>query len=402
LLRAGDTLSMKLFVRRQTGDGFALPPRAALENRLTIRHVGTDRVYEIPVTWDGSQHGESTFTIPKDAALGTYQILVHDSLAERRQRTERMAGTFRIEQFRVPLMRGRMQQVGAPLVHATEVKVDLQVNYLSGGGAGGLPVRLRTQVEAKNVAFPDYDDFAFAKGNVKEGREERGDSFASSGGYDFVEPELADDDAERDPNASARNGVSELPLTLDASGGTRATIKNVAKADTARDMVAEMEYRDPNGETLTAAARIALWPSAIVLGIKPDGWAASKERLKFTVVAVDLRGQPVAGVAVKTDAFQREYYSHRRRLIGGFYAFDQGSETKRVRLVRRHDRRARRADLRDEACRTRQPDPARQCHRQPGHAHRHAHRRLGRERRRRLVRWLGQRSHRSAARKEAL
>ena len=119
-------------------------------------------------------------------------------------------------------------------------------------------------------------------------------------------------------------------MTLDASGGARATIKNVAKADTARDMVAEMEYRDPNGETLTAAARIALWPSAIVLGIKPDGWAASKDRLKFTVVALDLRGQPVAGVAIKTDAFQREYYSHRRRLIGGFYAFDQGSETKRV------------------------------------------------------------------------
>ena len=330
LLRAGDTLSMKLFVRRQTGDGFALPPRAALENRVTIRHVGTDRVYEIPVTWDGSQHGESTFTIPKDAALGTYQILVHDSLAERRQRTERMAGTFRVEQFRVPLMRGRIQPVGAPLVNPAEVKVDLQVNYLSGGGAGGLPVRLRTQAEVKNVAFPDYDDFAFAKGNVKEGREERGDSFASSGDYDFVEPEVADDDAERDPNASARNGVSELPLTLDASGGARATIKNVAKADTARDMVAEMEYRDPNGETLTAAARIALWPSTIVLGIKPDGWAASKDRLKFTVVALDLRGQPVAGVAVKTDAFQREYYSHRRRLIGGFYAFDQGSETKGV------------------------------------------------------------------------
>ncbi len=330
LLRAGDTLSMKLFVRRQTGDGFALPTRSAIENRITLRHLGTDRVYEIPATWDSAQHGEATFTIPKDAALGTYQIFVHDSLAERRQRTERMAGTFRVEQFRVPLMRGRIQPVGAPLVNPAEVKVDLQVNYLSGGGAGGLPVRLRTQIEDKNVSFPDYDDYAFAKGDVKEGREERGDSFASVGGYDFADPDMADDDAERDPAASARNGVSELPLTLDASGGARATIRNVAKADTARDMIAEMEYRDPNGETLTAAARIALWPSSIVLGIKPDGWAAAKDRLKFTVVALDLRGQPAPGVAIKTDAFQRQYYSHRRRLIGGFYAFDQGSETRRV------------------------------------------------------------------------
>jgi alpha-2-macroglobulin len=38
----------------------------------------------------------------------------------------------------------------------------------------------------------------------------------------------------------------------------------------------------------------------------------------------------VAGVAIKTDAFKRGYYSHRRRLIGGFYAFDQGTETSRI------------------------------------------------------------------------
>ena len=86
LLRAGDTLSMKLFVRRQTGDGFALPARTALENRVSIRHLGTDREYEIPVTWNGAQHGEAAFAVPKDAALGTYQIIVHDSLAEHRQR----------------------------------------------------------------------------------------------------------------------------------------------------------------------------------------------------------------------------------------------------------------------------------------------------------------------------
>jgi len=148
------------------------------------------------VTWDGAQHGEATFAVPKDAALGTYQIFVHDTLAERRQRTERMAGTFRVEQFRVPLMRGRIQPVGAPLVNPADVKVDLQVNYLSGGGAGGLPVRLRTQIEAKRVSFPDYDDYAFANGNVKEGREDRGDSFASAGNYEFADPDMADDDAE--------------------------------------------------------------------------------------------------------------------------------------------------------------------------------------------------------------
>jgi len=333
LLRAGDTLSMKLFVRQQTGDGFALPPRAALDNRVSIVHLGSERKYEVPVKWDGTpnaQHGEATFAVPRDAALGTYRIVVHDSLATRRDQVDRVAGTFRVEQFRVPLMRGRIAPVGAPLVNPAEVKFDLQVNYLAGGGAGGLGVKLRTQIADRAVAFPDYDDYAFAKGNVREGREEGGEAFASMGDYEFTDPDHAADAAEGSPATTARNGVTELPLTLDASGGVRATVRNVGNSDTPRDMVAELEYRDPNGETLTAAARIALWPSSIVLGIRPDGWAASKDQLKFTVVALDLRGEPVAGVAIRTDAFQRTYYSHRRRLIGGFYAFAQGSETKQV------------------------------------------------------------------------
>ena len=264
-------------------------------------------------------------------------------------------------------MRGRIQPVGAPLVNPADVKVDLQVNYLSGGGAGGLPVRLRTQIEAKRVAFPDYDDYAFANGDVKEGREDRGDSYASAGDYEFADPDMADEDAERDPAATARNGVSDLALTLDASGGARATVKNVAKSDTARDMVAEMEYRDPNGETLTAATRIALWPSALVLGIKPDGWAASKDRLKFTVVALDLRGQPVAGVRDQDRRVQARVLlasaAPDRRLLR--LRAGQRDQARR-RPVRRHHRRARPADLRGQAARDGQPDPARAPPTTPG------------------------------------
>ncbi|MEP6942615.1 MAG: alpha-2-macroglobulin family protein [Betaproteobacteria bacterium] len=349
LLRAGETVSMKVFLREQTGQGFALAPRDRLEDTLVIRHMGTDREYSIPVRWNtggseggnnggnvsgsgarGVAHGEASFAIPKDAALGTYRIFIKDTLALRRGGGSRAAGTFRVEQFRIPLMRARISPVGAPLVNPDDVRLDLQVSYLAGGGAGGLPVKLRTQIEGKIVTFPDYDDYAFAAGNVREGREERGATSASAGDYDFNDPDMPDEDAERNPVTTAKSGVSELPVTLDAAGGARATVKNVGKSDSARDMVAEMEYRDPNGETLTAAARIALWPSSVILGIKPDGWAGSKDRLKFSVVALDLRGAPVAGLAVRADGFQRAFYSHRRRLIGGFYAFDQGSETKQL------------------------------------------------------------------------
>ena len=99
--------------------------------------------------------GEATFAVPKDAYVGSYQILVRDTLAPHaKEAQERLAGTFRVEAFRVPLMRARLQAVGTPLVRPTDVGIDVQVSYLSGGGAGGLPVTLRSQVERQARQLP--------------------------------------------------------------------------------------------------------------------------------------------------------------------------------------------------------------------------------------------------------
>jgi uncharacterized protein YfaS (alpha-2-macroglobulin family) len=332
LLRAGETVSMKVFVRRLTGDGFALVDRKRLADTIAVRHLGSDRRYAVPVAWQGAQHGEAAFAVPLEAPLGSYEILVRDTLAPgSREPQERRAGEFRVEQFRVPLLRARLQAVGIPLVKPSAVEFDIQVSYLAGGGAGGLPVRLRTAIEPRTTRFPDFEDYAFAAGNVKEGREERGDTFAEFDGNLFADPDLDEDAAA--PERPSRSPGREQALRLDAAGGARATLPDVASAagsDAPRDLVAELEYRDPNGETLTSAMRVPLWPSRVLLGLKPDAWAASKERLRFTVAAVDLAGKPLSGVAVRVDAFKRDWYSHRRRLIGGFYAYESGSETTRV------------------------------------------------------------------------
>jgi hypothetical protein len=194
-------------------------------------------------------------------------------------------------------------------------------------------VRLYTQTEPRSTRFPDFEEVAFAAGNVREGRDEQGESVAPLDGNLFADPDTGDDDTAPRARAGRTTG-REQGFVLDAAGGARATVKDVAadagNGDVPRDLVAELEYRDPNGETLTAATRVPLWPSRVLLGIRPDSWAASRDRLKFAVIAVDLTGAPMAGVPVKVDAFKREYYSHRRRLIGGFYAYEHGSETKRA------------------------------------------------------------------------
>ena len=99
----------------------------------------------------------------------------------------------------------------------------------------------------------------------------------------------------RDATAAARpKRGTDVPFTLDASGGGRVAVKNLERSDRPRDLVAELEYRDPNGETMTSATRVALWPSRVVLGIKPDSWVSSKDVLKFTVVALDVDRQACA------------------------------------------------------------------------------------------------------------
>ena len=52
-----------------------------------------------------------------------------------------MSGSFRVEEFRVPLMKAVIQPVQNILINASEADVDLSVAYLSGGGASNAPVK---------------------------------------------------------------------------------------------------------------------------------------------------------------------------------------------------------------------------------------------------------------------
>jgi hypothetical protein len=86
------------------------------------------------------------------------------------QRAEYSSRQFRVEEFRVPLMRGVLSPPSDAVVAASEFPLDLAVQHLSGGGASSLPVTLRTQIRQRyGVAFEGYDDFAFAQGGVTEG-----------------------------------------------------------------------------------------------------------------------------------------------------------------------------------------------------------------------------------------
>ena len=96
------------------------------------------------------------------------------------------------------------------------------------------------------------------------------------------------------------------------------------------DLLAELEFRDPNGEMQTVATRIPTYPSPWLVGISSGVREPSAASLSYQVVVLDLKGRPRPNVEVKTTLFQRKTYSHRKRLAGGFYAYEHVTEIKEI------------------------------------------------------------------------
>lgn len=315
LFRAGDTVAMKHFVRLRSGSGFAPVPEARLPTRLSLVHVGSGQAYTLPVKFDPQGIADTQWVIPREARLGAYDII----LGTGEHALE--AGRFTVAAFRVPTMRAQISLPQTELVRPDSVRVDIGVQYLSGGGASLQPVRLTRLVEPAGYSSALFPDTTFANGNVAEGL-----SHDETGEPRFYELEDgADPVAPAQPAALART----QPATLDAAGAARLTVSGLPQADSLQTLRLELDYRDPSGVTHTVSQRAMLWPGQRIPGIAIPDWNV-RDRLRYTLAVIDPAGKPVAGAAVESDIFTVRSYSHRKRLIGGFYAYETSREVKRV------------------------------------------------------------------------
>lgn len=317
LFRAGETVSMKHFMRRRVMAGFTVAPGYQGEHTVLIRHEGSGQQYEQRVQFDAAGIGESAWTIPAEAKLGVYTVSIRDGSAEH------SAGSFRVEEFRLPSMRGSVSSPTPMLVNPQSATLDLHVAYLSGGGAAGLPVKLRTIVEPRAAGFPAYPDYQFGGRSVKEGVSS--DQGAAVDGED-------DEAAAEDQPAAATSKSQVMPLTLDAAGSARVSVPNIPKTEGPAQLVAELEYADANGEILTATGRVQLLQAGVSIGIRREGWVANSEQLRFKVLVVAADGKPLRGRPVQVALYHRSHYSYRKRLIGGFYAYESVQDTRRLSI----------------------------------------------------------------------
>ena len=339
LLRAGETVSMKSLIRTQTSKGFGLP-----ENRpdtLVITHTGSGQRFTQPLTWrktaTGGLSAENTFPIPPAAKLGVYEVMLRSGGGKDANGDSEegdgdegggsrsfSTGMFRVEEFRLPVLEGRIAPTEKkPLVAATSVPTDVQINYVAGGGAANLPVRVSAMVRGKSLSFSDYDAFSFNPPRADQGDGTQAAPAADTAG------------ADEDINSASDTRViaDKLPLTLNKDGAGKVTIDKVPKIKAARELLLEATYADPNGEVQTIRSTQTLWPASVIAGIKTEGWVSTSQKLKFQALALDLTGKPQAGVTLNVRAVARITTTSRKRMVGGFYTYDNKTETKDIGTV---------------------------------------------------------------------
>ncbi|MGP1684911.1 MAG: alpha-2-macroglobulin, partial [Giesbergeria sp.] len=250
------------------------------------------------------------------AKLGVYTV----ELRRKGEQGQSLAsGQFRVEAFRLPVFQGSVgPQEKVPLVNLSKVPVDVQVNYVAGGAAARLPVRVSALVREKNLSFSDYDGFTFTPPRARD----------AQNAQEGVADEGDESGASTATRGDTRIIADKLPLTLDAKGVGHVTLDPVPRAASAQELVIEATYADPSGEVQTLRSSNTLWPAGVIAGIKTESWVASGSKAHFQTVALSPAGKPLAGVPMQVQARLRTTTTSRKRMVGGFYSYDNHSETR--------------------------------------------------------------------------
>ncbi|MCW4462141.1 MG2 domain-containing protein [Sphingomonas sp. BT-65] len=303
LVRQGEAVNMKHVLRRPVAQGFVTP--AGFTGTLKLSHRGSDTSFELPVTVDASGVGETVWNVPQGAPMGDYdlQFVKGDDTIWTNQ-------SIKVDEYKLPTMKASVAGPKEAAVKPKSLPLDLFVGYLSGGGASNLPVELRVGYY-DGIAAPDgYDGYSFGGKAIAEGTKPL--------------------NGEGEEDTTTLPPMQTLPVTLGADGTARTNVDIPQTLDGSSQMRVEMDYQDANGEILTASRRVPIYASGVQLGVRTDGWLMKEDDLRLRFVALDTQGKPVKGQRVQVALYSREILTARRRLIGGFYAYENNAKTTKI------------------------------------------------------------------------
>lgn len=308
LMKQGETVNMKHILRKPVGAGFALAQ--GIEGTLRLSHRGSDTQFDMPLKIGADGVGESSWTAPAAAPMGDYDLRVIVPGEGGNEKTIYTNQSVRVDEYKLPTMRATVTGPKEALVRPKIVPLDLFVGYLSGGGASNLPVAIRTAFTTGYVDPSGWEGWTFGGEALKEG----------------TTPLDGDGNAPETPLPLSQT----LPVTLGQDGTAKTQIEIAQTVDATTAMTVEMDYLDANGETLTASRTLLLNPAAVKIGMKTDGWLMRDSDLRLQFVALDAENKIKKGQKISVELYTRETITARRRLIGGFYAYDNQSKVTKI------------------------------------------------------------------------
>ncbi|WP_410498831.1 alpha-2-macroglobulin family protein [Chitinibacter sp. S2-10] len=317
LLRAGETVSMKHFLRLKGSKGLALLTSGQLPQQVRIVHDGSGDEINLPLSWRKDRYAESSFAIPKQAKLGSYSLYLERKGSRSKADSGNKAspeldgyslqsGSFRVEAFRLPVMTGGIASQKAAGIAAKEIPLNVSLAWGNGGPAKAWPVQVSAMLAESYERPKNYELYSFTPPRVPE-----------------------DKKTPANPSNQSLDGkvvLDKAALVLDANGNGKTKVANLPAIDRRYDLVSEMAFSDPNGEVQTITRRIALWPAALQVGLSVEGWISTGKALQLKAVVLDTNGKPAKGKDVTVSLRERKYLSARKRLVGGFYAWDNSEE----------------------------------------------------------------------------
>jgi uncharacterized protein YfaS (alpha-2-macroglobulin family) len=338
LVRAGETVSMKHFVRATTSSGLARPPDAILPTQMKIVHTGSEQSWQVPLTWQGGA-APARFRLPPGARLGRYEVFLdygQDEPAATAPGTPagrprsarlwsgtRLSGSFRVEAFRLPVFDARIALPAVLPAAPREASADVRISWLSGGPAAKLPVKVSAQMSPQAPSFDGWEAFSFQRADLER---EDGD-----------DPDTRDEPTQRSAALQrlAVRGIHRDRLVLDkraaeldAQGSARVTVGPLPTIAVPHRLQVETTFADPSGEIQSVTSSALMYPSRLLVGVKTDGWAAAGESVGLRVAVLDTAGRPQPGRTVRVMARLERTLSHRKRLVGGFYAYENQRQSR--------------------------------------------------------------------------
>ena len=289
LLRPGETVHMKHYARELKRYGTGAPEVSKLPKTVSIINEGNNQRSTMPLEWSVRGNAITELKMPTNAKRGQYRVEI----------SGRTTGRFTVADFRLPVYKSEISIAEANVVGGDKANVDVRLSFLSGGPASGDVVTVRSRFDART--WPGFDALP---------------------DYSFSIP-LSDDDSYGGKGRRENKQVQgeDQSLALSTAGAARVPL-DTPKVDRPHSLIADMEYRDPNGEIYTAQARTTVWPAAVLVGIKTADWAMARDKLGYDIITTDVAGKPVGGIKFKVSGRNRTWDSYRKRNIGGFYSYE--------------------------------------------------------------------------------